>query len=52
MALYFKKKTGIIIKVGPQHDIKSLMDRFEECDINGNPIAKKTKKIKKDKKEN
>ena len=51
MAQYFKKKTGIIIKVGPQHDIKSLMDRFEECDANGNPIAKKTKKpSKKEKK--
>tara|TARA_R100001594_G_scaffold53947_3_gene87560 strand:- start:54 stop:218 length:165 start_codon:yes stop_codon:yes gene_type:complete len=41
---YFKKPTGIIINVQQQHDIKSLEDRFEECDINGNPVKKVAKK--------
>ena len=41
---YFKKPTGIIIIVQSQHDIKSLEDRFEECDVDGNAIKKVAKK--------
>tara|TARA_R100000808_G_C2131917_1_gene140958 strand:- start:454 stop:618 length:165 start_codon:yes stop_codon:yes gene_type:complete len=41
---YFKKPTGVIIKVQQQHDIKSLEDRFEECDVNGNAVKKAEKK--------
>tara|TARA_Y100001938_G_C8068988_1_gene421972 strand:- start:268 stop:429 length:162 start_codon:yes stop_codon:yes gene_type:complete len=41
---YFKKSNGTIIQLKPQHDIKSLEDRFEECDVNGNAIKKAPKK--------
>ena len=41
---YFKKPTGIIIIDQSQHDIKSLEDRFEECDVDGNAIKKVAKK--------
>ena len=41
---YFKKSTGVIIKVQPSHDIKSLEDRFEECDVNGKAVLKKETK--------
>ena len=43
---YFKKPSGVIIKVIPNFDIKSLEDRFEECDENGKKLAKKTTKKK------
>ena len=52
MSQYFKKASGVIIKAGPQHDLKSLMDRFEECDINGNAIVKEVKKPSKKEKTN
>lgn len=50
MDRFFKKDNGVIIKVGPQHDLDSLKDRFVECDMNGEEIkvAKKVKKEKKD----
>ena len=44
---YFKKSTGVIIKVQPSHDIKSLEDRFEECDVNGGAVKKPEKKTSK-----
>ena len=40
---YFKKNNGTIIKVGPQHDLVSLKERFKECDINGNDLKPKSK---------
>ena len=45
---YFKKSTGVIIKVQPTHDIKSLEERFVECDKGGKEI-KKEKKVAKTK---
>jgi hypothetical protein len=50
MDRFFKKGNGTIIKVGPQHDLDSLKDRFVECDMNGEEIkvAKKVKKAKKE----
>ena len=42
--MYFKKPNGVIIKVMPNHDIKSLKDRFIECDVDGNEIKKVVKK--------
>jgi len=47
MAKYFKKASGVIVEVQPFHDIKSLKERFEECDIDGNAIKKATKKAAK-----
>ena len=44
---YFKKPNGTVIQVIPTHDIKSLEDRFVECDIDGNEIKKVVKKSKK-----
>ena len=44
MAKYFKKPNGVIIEVTPEHDLASLKDRFEECDINGKAIKKVAKK--------
>lgn len=48
MERYFKKPNGTIIQFGSHHDIKSLEERFVECDIKGNEIKKeKPKKVKK-----
>ena len=47
MDKFFKKASGMIIKAGPQHDLQSLKDRFKECDENGNPMPKKSKKKEK-----
>ena len=44
---YFLKPNGVVIQVQPNHDIKSLEDRFVECDIDGNEIKKVVKKSKK-----
>ena len=44
---YFKKPTGVIIKVHSNHDIESLKSRFEECDMNGDPVKKVAKKTTK-----
>ena len=44
MAKYFKKPNGIIIEATENHDLASLKDRFEECDINGKSIKKVAKK--------
>ena len=44
MAKYFKKPSGIIIEATINHDLASLKDRFEECDVNGNAIKKAPKK--------
>ena len=44
---YFKKPSGSIIEYNPQvHDLKSLKDRFQECNQDGSEI-KKAKKAKK-----
>jgi len=52
MDRFFKKGNGTIIKVGPQHDLDSLKDRFIECDANGKELKKEAKKVvKKAKKE-
>ena len=48
MDKFFKKNNGTIIKVGPQHDLNSLKDRFTECDANGKELKKVVKKTKKD----
>ena len=48
MDRFFKKGNGAIIKVGPQHDLDSLKDRFTECDANGKELKKVVKKTKKD----
>ena len=47
MAQYFKKPNGVIIEATLNHDINSLKDRFEECDINGKPVKKVVKKATK-----
>jgi|TARA_R110000737_G_scaffold15655_1_gene32429 hypothetical protein len=50
MDKFFKKASGVVVKFNKRlHDIKSLEDRFEECDVNGVKIevevkAKKAKK--------
>ena len=44
---YFKKPSGVVIEVQPNHDINSLKDRFEECDVNGKAIKKAPKKAPK-----
>ena len=49
MAKYFKKPSGVIIEVTDNHDLKSLKDRFEECDINGKELKKASKKSAKKK---
>ena len=44
---YYKKPNGMIIEYDPlNHDEKSLKDRFEECDKEGNPKKKSKKKGK------
>ena len=47
MAKYFKKPSGIIIEATENHDLASLKDRFEECDVNGKVIKKPAKKVAK-----
>ena len=47
MAKYFKKPSGVIIEVAENHDLVSLKDRFEECDVNGKAIKKAAKKATK-----
>ena len=49
MAKYFKKSNGVVIEVTDNHDLKSLKDRFEECDANGKALKAKTKKPSKKK---
>ena len=44
VAQYFKKPNGVIIEATPEHDLTSLKDRFEECDISGKAIKKEAKK--------
>ena len=45
MKRFFKKASGMIIEANDNHDIKSLEDRFEECDENGGKIKKEVKKV-------
>ena len=47
MKRFFKKGRGMIIEANDNHDIKSLEDRFEECDENGSEIKKAVKKVAK-----
>ena len=52
MERFFKKGNGTIIIANSNHDIKSLEDRFTECDESGQEIKKTVKKVaKKAKKE-
>ena len=52
MGKFFKKGNGTIIEANANHDIKSLEDRFTECDESGQEIKKTVKKVaKKAKKE-
>tara|TARA_Y100000310_G_scaffold195952_1_gene195971 strand:+ start:399 stop:557 length:159 start_codon:yes stop_codon:yes gene_type:complete len=46
MAQYFKKPSGVVIEVQPNHDINSLKERFVECDVDGGPVKKPVKKKK------
>ena len=47
MSRYFKKSNGVIIEAQPQHDIKSLEDRFIECDVDGKELKKDKPKAEK-----
>tara|TARA_Y100000004_G_scaffold35395_1_gene37891 strand:- start:391 stop:558 length:168 start_codon:yes stop_codon:yes gene_type:complete len=47
MERFFKKPNGVVIQVIPSHDIKSLEERFVECDKNGKELKKVAKKAKK-----
>ena len=47
MAKYFKKPNGLVIEATPDHNMDSLMERFEECDVNGKPIKAEKKATKK-----
>jgi len=47
MKRFFKKASGMIFEANANHDIKSLEDRFEECDENGGEIKKEIKKVAK-----
>ena len=44
MAQYFKKPSGVIIEATENHDLASLKDRFEECDVSGKVIKQVAKK--------
>lgn len=44
---FFKKTNGIIIQLQSHHDVKSLEDRFVECDKSGKEIKKEKKVSKK-----
>tara|TARA_R110002096_G_scaffold344053_1_gene536961 strand:- start:267 stop:428 length:162 start_codon:yes stop_codon:yes gene_type:complete len=44
MQQYFKKASGVIIKVAPNHDLNSLKQRFIECDVDGNELKKEKPK--------
>ena len=44
MAKFFKKPSGVVIEATENLDLKSLKDRFEECDKNGKKLKKKAKK--------
>ena len=46
---YFKRPNGDVVLATPNLDIKSLEDRFEECDKDGKKLKKKTTKKKGDK---
>ena len=43
---YFKKPNGVIIEAQSNHDIKSLEDRFIECDVDGKELKKEKPKAK------
>ena len=47
---FFKKPSGVVFQVKPNHDLNSLKERFVECDVNGNEIKKESKRKKKKKK--
>ena len=48
MSKYFKKPNGMIVEYDDKnHDIKSLQDRFEECNADGSKVEPKAKKDKK-----
>ena len=48
MSKYFKKPNGMIVEYDDKnHDIKSLKDRFEECNADGSKVEPKAKKDKK-----
>ena len=43
MNRYFRKESGSVFKVGKQHDLNSLKERFTECDNLGKNLVKKEK---------
>mgnify|MGYP003136298025 CR=1 FL=1 len=47
MPKYFKKPNGLVIEATPDHDMDSLKERFEECDVNGKSIKVEKKATKK-----
>ena len=48
MGKYFKKPNGVVIEYDSlNHDLKSLKDRFQECNADGSAIAKPKAKKKK-----
>ena len=46
MKRFFKKATGVIIELMPNHDINSLLSRFTECDVEGKELKKEKPKAK------
>ena len=49
---YFKKANGLVYKITPNHDLKSLEERFTICDADGNEIKEEKPKKASKKKEN
>tara|TARA_Y100001973_G_C5202938_1_gene339183 strand:+ start:2347 stop:2559 length:213 start_codon:yes stop_codon:yes gene_type:complete len=47
MARFFKKANGVVFQATANHDIKSLEDRFVECDKDGKEIVIEKPKKKK-----
>tara|TARA_Y100001951_G_scaffold17720_1_gene13046 strand:- start:129 stop:284 length:156 start_codon:yes stop_codon:yes gene_type:complete len=51
MSKYFKKPSGYVVEYDEKnHDLKSLENRFEECNADGSKIESKSKS-KKEKKD-
>ena len=43
MQKYFKKPSGVVIELKPNHDLESLKSRFKECNKDGSDLVKKAK---------
>ena len=46
MKRFFKKATGVIIEAMAHHDMKSLVERFVECDSDCKEVKKEKPKSK------